>query len=467
MHLSFAGPGAVTVSWVTWAQEDPEYNAARESVNAAAATLVLGASRKLQMEVSLGVGLDRHRHHRRRRRHDDDPDLDIHCRAVRAMGLRSAVQWGTASGQYEHTIFGNFDCYSTTAYDSGALHHVTIGDREGPLPAETTVYYRVGDPARDEWSEEAHFKTAPPVGPSSLPYRLGLIGDLGQTEHSLSTLEHAAAAGPDSFLLLGDLSYADGYQPRWDTWGRMMSSVTRNNVWMFTEGNHEIERSNGDIPDFLAYTSRFTFPSEHSRSVSPLYYSYDLAGAHIIMLGSYTDYGRDSAQYAWLERDLAAVDRRRTPWVLVGMHAPWYNSNHNHYGEGEEMRLAMEGLLYEHGVDAVLAGHVHAYERGYATYDNEPDPCGPVYVNVGDGGNREGLDFDYYQQPDWSAFREPSYGSGFLDMMNSTHARFVWHRNQDGTAEVADEVELVRDPECRVGGRERLAAKLEQNGGNK
>ena len=39
-----------------------------------------------------------------------------------------------------------------------------------------------------------------------------------------------------------------------------------------------------------------------------------VAGAHIIMLGSYAPYDRRSAQYAWLEADLATVDRGRTPW---------------------------------------------------------------------------------------------------------------------------------------------------------
>ena len=42
------------------------------------------------------------------------------------------------------------------------------------------------------------------------------------------------------------------------------------------------------------------------------------------------DYARVSEQYAWLLRDLAAVDRARTPWLLVVMHAPWYNSNYAH-----------------------------------------------------------------------------------------------------------------------------------------
>lgn len=48
-----------------------------------------------------------------------------------------------------------------------------------------------------------------------------------------------------------------------------------------------------------------------------------VAGAHVIMLGCYVEYGTDSEQYAWLLQDLAGVDRGRTPWVIVAMHAPW------------------------------------------------------------------------------------------------------------------------------------------------
>jgi 3',5'-cyclic AMP phosphodiesterase CpdA len=59
---------------------------------------------------------------------------------------------------------------------------------------------------------------------------------------------------------------------------------------------------------------------------------------------------------AWLKADLAAVDRSRTPWLIVGMHAPWYNSNTAHQGEVEDMRRAMEALLYSYGVDLVFAG---------------------------------------------------------------------------------------------------------------
>ena len=63
--------------------------------------------------------------------------------------------------------------------------------------------------------------------------------------------------------------------------------------------------------------------AERSGSRSHFLFCLQVAGAHVIMLGCYVDYGRDSEQFAWLQRDLASIDRRRTPWVIVGMHAPW------------------------------------------------------------------------------------------------------------------------------------------------
>ncbi len=62
------------------------------------------------------------------------------------------------------------------------------------------------------------------------------------------------------------------------------------------------------------------------------------------------------------------------------MHAPWYNSNHNHYGEAEDVRLAMEKLFYQYGVDMVISGHVHAYEASYRVLNNKRDDCAPMYL---------------------------------------------------------------------------------------
>jgi hypothetical protein len=253
---------------------------------------------------------------------------------------------------------------------------------------------------------------------------------------------------PSSVLNVGDMSYADGYQPRWDTYGRMIEPSSSTIPWMVIEGNHEQEVVSGK-DGFLAYNLRYHMPSTFSKSGTSLYYSYELAGMHIIMLGCYTDYGADSEQLEWLKQDLASVDRGRTPWLIVGMHAPWYNSNEAHSGEMDDMRDVMEDLLFQYGTDLVFAGHVHAYERSLNTYHSRPNACGPTYINIGDGGNREGLARDYFDpQPEWSAFREASYGHGILEVMNSTHATWEWHRNQDDGFSVGDSVDIVRAENC-------------------
>lgn len=177
-------------------------------------------------------------------------------------------------------------------------------------------------------------------------------------------LAHVSKKDYDVFLLPGDLSYADGQQPFWDTFGRFVQPYASRRPWMVTEGNHEVE----SLPSihtntFEAYNSRWRMPFEESGSNSNLYYSFDVAGVHIIMLGSYTDFDAGSEQYKWLEGDLAKVDRETTPWLIALLHAPWYNTNTAHKGEGESMRKAMEDLLYTARVDLVFAGHVHAYER--------------------------------------------------------------------------------------------------------
>ncbi|KAL6521119.1 Purple acid phosphatase 22 [Orobanche gracilis] len=345
--------------------------------------------------------------------------------------VQPTVEYGNSPGKYDGSATGESTSYRYFFYRSGKIHHVTIG----PLEANTTYYYRCGGRG-----PEFRFQTPP----AFFPVEFAVAGDLGQTEWTESTLAHIDARDYDVLLLPGDLSYADMKQSLWDSFGRLVQPYASTRPWMVTQGNHEIEIFPIIYPHgFKAYNARWRMPYQESGSASNLYYSFDVAGAHIIMLGSYADFDSDSDQYKWLRADLTSVDRTKTPWIFVLVHAPWYNSNDAHRGEGESMRKALEQVLYRARVDVVFAGHVHAYERFTRVNDNKADHCGPVHVTIGDGGNREGLAMSFENpKPSISIYREPSFGHGRLRIFNNTHAKWTWHRNNDTNSIEADEVWL-------------------------
>ncbi|EOY08203.1 Purple acid phosphatase 21 [Theobroma cacao] len=367
----------------------------------------------------------------------------------------SKVEYGKVSGRYNAMAVGEHTSYHYFFYSSGKIHHVKIG----PLEPGTTYYYRCGG-----HGPEFSFKTPP----RTFPIEFVVVGDLGQTEWTASTLAHVHSKDYHVFLLPGDLSYADTQQPLWDSFGRLVEPYASRRPWMVTEGNHEIEIFPIIYPrGFKAYNARWLMPYQESGSTSNLYYSFDVAGSHIIMLGSYTDFDETSAQYKWLEADLGKVDRTKTPWVVVLLHAPWYNTNSAHKGEGESMRKAMEDLLCKARVDVVFAGHVHAYERFTRIYDNKADPCGPVYITIGDGGNREGLALTFENPTsELSLYREPSFGHGRLRILDETRAHWSWHRNNDSDSYVADEVwleSLATTKSCCTNTGERDGSKVNKD----
>ncbi|MBA0728161.1 hypothetical protein Golax_001085 [Gossypium laxum] len=340
----------------------------------------------------------------------------------------SIVEYGTLPGQYTFSSSGETTSYNYLFYSSGKIHHTVIG----PLEHDTIYFYRCGGQG-----PEFQLKTPP----GQFPVTFAIAGDLGQTGWTKSTLDHIDQCKYDVHLLPGDLSYADCMQHLWDNFGELVQPLASARPWMVTQGNHEKEKIPFFTDAFESYNARWKMPFEESESTSNLYYSFEVAGVHVIMLGSYTDYDELSDQYSWLKADLSKVDRKKTPWLVVLFHVPWYNSNHAHQGEGDGMMAAMEPLLYAAGVDLVFAGHVHAYERSKRVNKGKSDPCGTVHITIGDGGNREGLAQKYiHPTPEWSMFREASFGHGELKIVNSTHAFWSWHRNDDDEPVRSDQV---------------------------
>ncbi|CAL1359070.1 unnamed protein product [Linum trigynum] len=353
------------------------------------------------------------------------------------------VQYGKSEKKYDLTAEGTVSNYSFYKYKSGYIHECLLDG----LEYATKYYYKLGD---GESSREFWFQTPPKIHPDA-PYKFGIIGDLGQTYNSLSTLQHYMQSGADAVLFVGDLSYSDRYQYndvgiRWDTWGRFVEQSTAYQPWMWAAGNHEIEFMPymDEVVPFRNFLHRYPTPYLASKSTNPLWYAIKRASAHIIVLSSYSPFVKYTPQWTWLEEELKKVDREKTPWLIVLMHAPIYNSNEAHFMEGESMRAAFETWFVQYRVDVIFAGHVHAYERSYRISNIQynvtsgdrypiPDKSAPVYITVGDGGNQEGLAGRFLEpQPDYSAFREASYGHSTLEIKNRTHALYHWNRNEDG-----------------------------------
>ena len=126
----------------------------------------------------------------------------------------SVVRYGTMSGVYTSKVVGTASTYTRGVYTSPFLHHAKI---KGLQPS-TTYYYAIGDDTPELNVRELSFTTLPPVGANEC-LTFTVIGDLGQTEFSESTVMHVLQDPTQQFTIIaGDLSYADGDQQRWDRW---------------------------------------------------------------------------------------------------------------------------------------------------------------------------------------------------------------------------------------------------------
>lgn len=134
-----------------------------------------------------------------------------------------------------------------------------------------------------------------------------------------------------------------------------------------------------------------------------------------------------SRPQAFVEADLAAVDRTKTPWVIVHGHRPLYCScDADCDDSAKTVRDGMEEIFYKYGVDMYICGHEHNYERMYDVYKNETtqstvNPPATTYVVTGDAGGPEDHESFELPQPDRTAFRTDAFGYSRMTVYNETH----------------------------------------------
>ncbi|MDQ7074336.1 MAG: metallophosphoesterase [Gammaproteobacteria bacterium] len=289
------------------------------------------------------------------------------------------VRWRTdqlSLGEVSYGLTANNLNLTASASNALALdHEVSLTN----LSANSRYYYSVGEngtPLASAAGSVHHFDT-PPNNGSSKSSRIWVLGDSGVNDGGARAVRDSFYAKEISdnqqanlILLLGDNAYAnrrlgssDGSDAAYQDalFSKYESILSRASLWP-SMGNHDVRNGNISV-----YRDIFSLPSDSSGT--ELYYSFDYANVHFICLDS-MESNRDTTglMYSWLESDLATSS---ADWIVAYWHHPPYSKgSHNsddrsREGKLVQMRENFLPLLESYGVDLVLSGHSHSYERSY------------------------------------------------------------------------------------------------------
>jgi hypothetical protein len=219
----------------------------------------------------------------------------------------------------------------------------------------------------------------PPAG-VTLPGTTYVNDNLGAPASGDTTLG-VERLRPLFHLFNGDLCYANLAQDRvrtwWDFWNNNSRSA-RNRPWMPSPGNHENELGNGPI-GYQAYQTYFSLPSAEGQTDTTrgLWYSFTVGSMRVVAIANddvtYQDAGDSyvrgysgGAQKAWLQKALAAARADKSiDWLVVCMHQVAISTADKFNGADLGIREEWLPLFDTYGVDLVVCGHEHHYERSH------------------------------------------------------------------------------------------------------
>lgn len=248
---------------------------------------------------------------------------------------------------------------------------------------------------------EGYFTTRKPRGVKA---RFVAFGDNSYGEISDRAIAYQAyKARPDFVMNTGDNVYESGLDNEYSRYffpiynadlsgPRIGAPLLRSIPFYSVIANHDVHdkdaaknpAANFDAhPDSLAYYTNFHFPLNGPDPAQPTpviceqdpiehftacagqrfpkmaNYSFDYADAHFLCLDSnvYVD-ASDAKLQTWIKADLEATN---APWKFVVYHHPAFNAGNEHYSE-QHMRV-LSPIFEQHGVDVVLHGHEHTYQR--------------------------------------------------------------------------------------------------------
>lgn len=285
-----------------------------------------------------------------------------------------------SSTQFEHRVASSAD--PTPGVES-FTHRATASD----IDPDSAFRYRVGS---DEggWSDIHVVQPSPTEDWSFIHF-----GDHGIGELAQKVTAEVLKTPSDLLMLAGDLSYANGDQPIWDTWFDQMQPLMANRVTMAAPGNHEQKDFGGDT-----FKNRFTHPPKPLTSIiSPgnpgsSFYSFDYNRVHFLVTtaGALIDDGTLAEEILNIEADLSLAAARRAAgeidFIIVMQHFTIWTDQLGRSPANPTLVALEENIIVRYGVDLLIVGHDHVYQRSVPMAFGLPNPLGYVQMLVGTGG---------------------------------------------------------------------------------
>lgn len=282
------------------------------------------------------------------------------------------VRWRTDQPSGSGVFFGTNETDLNRSVLSTPLtneHAVRLAD----LDPDTRYYYAVGTAVLPLVGDRSYsFVTGPAT---ARPTRVWVIGDSGTADQRPRSVYQAytnltGSRYTDLWLMLGDNAYNTGTDPQYQAAVfDMYPELLRQSVLWPALGNHDTAFS-VNPPPTIPYFRIFNLPVNGEAGGIPSgtekYYSFDYGNIHFVSLDAMaSDRSATGPMGAWLEQDLAAQEKE---WLIAYWHHPPYTKgSHDSDLEHElvEMRENIVPILEAHGVDLVLCGHSHCYERSF------------------------------------------------------------------------------------------------------
>ena len=259
-------------------------------------------------------------------------------------------------------------------------------------------FYRLG------FQEQICFSELDASTKSDKMMNIAVVSDFGINQNSMDTLNNIQSVNPEIILFPGDLG-----QSNFNEWENLTKSIDLTNVYV-TLGDAE---ENEFRHEFLEY-----------HNLTQNYYSFDYENIHFLAISTETreNFSDDRIQIEFIRKDLEQnSNNSNIDWTIVFMHHPMYSSRDS--GSYMDLRNELQPIFDSFGVDLVLSGHKHAYERTNSISFNNvilgDEKCeyqksdGQIYLTVGTGGHSHSI---FNNKESWSIIQNDN-DYGFLNLV--------------------------------------------------